>query len=487
MELHIKNQYKTVFHIADEIEEFLCEQNIEHHNVSDVLRIDIRDFLFFLVITDHVLSKEEIKYINDVLDYKYDSEELKQIIVNTKAVRDDFLNNPPLSLTYFMKYGYDPLLRPVIGNYDLEKLYVQLFQVIGEDFLSKCKHIKGKEVDQLTRYRFMLESKIKAYNKSGEMKIDRPDSIPFVRKGGVEEQREALDREPETEFIGTVSGGDKTSDDLDSLLEELDSLIGLASVKTEVKNLINLLKIIELRKQNGLKAPSVAKHFVFTGNPGTGKTTVARLLSEIFCALGILSKGHIVEVDRSGLVAGYVGQTAIKVKEVVDKALGGVLFIDEAYSLANESNGGDFGQEAIDTLVKAMEDNRDNLIVIVAGYPDLMSDFIDSNPGLKSRFQKTINFPDYDADDLLCIFERNCAANDYTLEADAKDYLYDQLLDYVENKDENFGNARDIRNFLDIAVSSQANRLLEMDLSNPDVLTTLTKEDIESIFLEEQF
>ena len=230
----------------------------------------------------------------------------------------------------------------------------------------------------------------------------------------------------------------------------------------------------------------MASKLLFTGNPGTGKTTVARLLSQIYCSLGILSKGHMVEVDRSGMVAGYMGQTAIKVKEVIDRAKGGVLFIDEAYALANETPGGDFGQEAIDTLVKAMEDNREDLIVIVAGYPTEMEHFIQANPGLKSRFQKTLYFPDYSAKDLYKVFQRFCKENDYTLSNDATCYLQEQLEIYVQNAGQSFGNARDIRNFLDIAISAQANRLLQAGTTSPEELITLETADLACIFNKEE-
>lgn len=476
--------YETAISIAKKIDRHLMKTTQEHISVSELLKMDLRDFLVFLTIADHVVAKDEIRYINKAFGYTFDSDTMKSFASGSRMVRDDFLNQPPASLRYFLDYGKDELIVHQSKYYDIKKLYILTFQIIGEDFLSCCKNVDEKEVNQLTRYRFMLDNAIKAHTRSGGVAPYRPDSIPFKRK--VKEEKEA-DETPNEDipFVGTVTGGDKTAEDLDSLLKELESLIGLESVKEEVRNLINLLKIVELRTRNGLKAPSVTKHFVFTGNPGTGKTTVARLLSQIYCSLGILSKGHMVEVDRSGMVAGYMGQTAIKVKEVIDKAKGGVLFIDEAYSLTNETQGGDFGQEAIDTLVKGMEDNRDDLIVIVAGYPDLMDNFVKSNPGLKSRFQKTIHFPDYSAADLYEIFLRFCKSNDYVLSEDGSSYLQQQLAVYVQNADEYFGNARDVRNFLNVAIAAQANRLLEENVTDADALMTLKPADLVHIFNKE--
>ncbi len=265
--------------------------------------------------------------------------------------------------------------------------------------------------------------------------------------------------------------------DFDKLMAELDSLIGLDSVKREVRSLINLVKVRKLREEKGLPSAPMSLHMVFTGNPGTGKTTVARLLAGLYAAVGALKQGQLVEVDRSGLVAGYVGQTALRTSEVIKKAIGGVLFIDEAYSLASGGEN-DFGREAIETLLKAMEDHRDELVVIVAGYDGPMEAFIHSNPGLESRFNKYIRFPDYNGPELMAMFRLQCDKNGYTLtpEAEAEaQKLFDEL---YEGRDENFGNGRTVRNIFEDAVARQADRVALMDDPSREELMALLPEDL---------
>jgi hypothetical protein len=265
---------------------------------------------------------------------------------------------------------------------------------------------------------------------------------------------------------------------LEELLAELDSLCGLDKVKADVKSLINLVKVRRLRQQADLPVPPMSLHLVFMGNPGTGKTTVARLLARLYHAIGVLSKGQLVEVDRSGLVAGFVGQTALKTSEVVQKALGGVLFIDEAYALANEDAPNDFGKEAIETLLKAMEDHRDDLVVIVAGYTQLMGRFLHANPGLESRFNKYFYFEDYDGGQLMEIFRSLCEKNGYTLDGEADRYAADLLERLYQERDENFGNARDVRNLFERAVSRQSDRVAALETPAREDLMALTADDL---------
>ncbi len=266
---------------------------------------------------------------------------------------------------------------------------------------------------------------------------------------------------------------------LEELLEELDGLCGLDKVKEDVKGLINLVKVRKLRQEAGLPVPPMSLHLVFMGNPGTGKTTVARLLAKIYHAVGVLSKGQLVEVDRSGLVAGFVGQTALKTQEAVEKALGGVLFIDEAYALANQDNANDFGREAIEVLLKGMEDHRNDLIVIVAGYTDLMGDFIHANPGLESRFNKYFYFEDYDGAQLTEIFRSVCKKNGYTLDEQTDRAAAEAFQVMYDRRDENFGNARDVRNVFEVAVARQANRVAAMEAPQKEDLMALTVADLD--------
>lgn len=258
--------------------------------------------------------------------------------------------------------------------------------------------------------------------------------------------------------------------------EELEALIGLKDIKHDVRELADFAKVQKLRQEQGLKSVPVSLHLVFTGNPGTGKTTVARILGRMYNKIGILSSGQLIEVDRSGLVAGYVGQTAIKVQKVIQSAMGGVLFIDEAYALSQEND--PFGQEAIDTLLKAMEDHRDNLIVIIAGYTGPMEGFINSNPGLKSRFNKYIEFPDYTADELEAIFYLNCNKYEYIVDEDAKNQIRTMILLRKIKNPVNFANGREVRNMFEEIITNQARRVAAMENPSPEDLRRITTEDL---------
>lgn len=261
-------------------------------------------------------------------------------------------------------------------------------------------------------------------------------------------------------------------------MEDLNELIGLTGIKHDVRELYDFTKIQKLRKDAGMKTVPVSMHLVFTGNPGTGKTTVARILARLYKQIGVLSTGQLVECDRSGLVAGYVGQTAVKTQKKIEEAMGGVLFIDEAYSLARSADQGtDFGQEAIDTILKAMEDHRDEFVVIVAGYTKPMETFIHSNPGLQSRFNKFIEFPDYTVDELLAIFDLNCRKYEYVPDPEAREQVKTLLMLRKAQMPENFANAREVRNLFETIITNQARRIA--------VLEHLTKEEMQQITLED--
>lgn len=290
---------------------------------------------------------------------------------------------------------------------------------------------------------------------------EKPEQQQAVKSAEPEKKEESKEKEETIEELKT----------------ELAGYIGLEAIKKEVNNLINMVTIYKMREEHGLPNVDMSLHMVFSGNPGTGKTMIARLMARIYKCLGILSKGQLVEVDRSGLVAGYVGQTATKTTEVIEKALGGVLFIDEAYAL-NSNSENDFGQEAIDTLLKAMEDNRDDLVVIVAGYDELMDRFIHSNPGLESRFNRYLHFDDYTLDEMLAIFEMQCRKGCYEMDDAAKGAVKAQI--EKENTGSiSFGNARGIRNIFERVLVAQANRLAAMEAVTREDLMRITAEDID--------
>lgn len=293
-----------------------------------------------------------------------------------------------------------------------------------------------------------------------------------------------VNKDAESKYVALINilireAFDKTDSEVNDLsgIGRLEELIGLAPVKKEIRTLANVIQINKLRKEQGLKVPQMSYHCVFTGNPGTGKTTVARLVSQIYKELGVLKRGHLVETDRSGLVAEYIGQTAVKTNKIIDSALDGVLFIDEAYTLINSADN-DFGHEAIATLLKRMEDDRDRLVVILAGYTGEMRRFIDSNPGLQSRFTRYIEFPDYSEGELHEIFIANLNKYEYHLADHAEETLMEILKAAVESRDRNFGNGRFARNLFEKTVENQSNRLSGLESVSKDELMAILPEDI---------
>lgn len=288
------------------------------------------------------------------------------------------------------------------------------------------------------------------------------DSKTETRQQTETQQAQAEEKKPETDPM-----------------EDLNELIGLTGIKHDVRELYDFTKIQKLRKDAGMKTVPVSMHLVFTGNPGTGKTTVARILARLYKQIGVLSTGQLVECDRSGLVAGYVGQTAVKTQKKIEEAMGGVLFIDEAYSLARSADQGtDFGQEAIDTILKAMEDHRDEFVVIVAGYTKPMETFIHSNPGLQSRFNKFIEFPDYTVDELLAIFDLNCRKYEYVPDPEAREQVKTLLMLRKAQMPENFANAREVRNLFETIITNQARRIAVLEHPTKEEMQRITLEDL---------
>ncbi len=278
------------------------------------------------------------------------------------------------------------------------------------------------------------------------------------------------------ESRSAVAGSLAARENLDQVLAELDELVGIESVKSRVRQTANFARLQQLRIGQGLKPIPTSYHAVYTGNPGTGKTTVARLMGRIYRSLGVLRRGHLIECDRSALVGEYVGQTAPRTNAVVDSALDGILFIDEAYSLVKERE--DFGQEAIETLLKRMEDDRDRLIVIVAGYPEPMRRFIHSNPGLESRFTRFIEFPDYDPQELGRIFTLMCRRNSLALSPGLRESVLHHFTQLHRKRGDNFGNARLVRNCFEAVINAQATRLAHLDQIDSTALTLLEEADL---------
>lgn len=384
---------------------------------------------------------------------------VKQVVLNNIAgfIEIISLEHADLRMDYFNKVflGSKAKLNDSVSVHS----WFSDFETLN--FMPIVKVLYAQFVYELGRYYL--------FNKNDKKDIVKDHFIQYIKLLDIKQEKKAI-------VVDEPKEESSDSESLEDLQKQLDCMIGLDGVKQQVHSIINELKIDALRKSKGLKVSNTSKHLVFKGNPGTGKTTIARLLSKIYKELGILEKGQLVEVDRSEIVAGYVGQTALKTKEKIDEAMGGILFIDEAYTLAKGEN--DFGQEAIDTLLKAMEDHRDEFIVIVAGYDGPMESFLQSNPGLKSRFNEYIHFDDYSEEELFMIFGLLCEQNDFRMDLEAQETLKSYLNELCIHKPDNFANGREMRNLFDKSKSAHANRLASLNEISDKALITFKKDDL---------
>lgn len=515
-------------------------ENVLHKSIYEMLDLYVQAFLIHMAVHYNCIGEEQREFIASITkDNMFGVEIGLDIPDKMKTEVDKFLGTPPILLQLFglrdeekktsvTGLFFDAILNIAIALAYLSKITetflmsffqmyfkkVQVFlkhqrntmDIIDEKYIFR-KLCNGEWENSNTRlleagenfavykknnlyYLESNKSQKKVLVRNRENEADAMDQ--FTRDKNENEDYDLVDNAslvldkkfsaPEEEMILEIKENNR-EERLNLLLEELNQLIGLEDVKSEVISLINLIKVKKLREQYSLPQIDMSFHMVFTGNPGTGKTTVARLIASIYKELGILSNGNLVETDRSGLVAGYVGQTAIKVKEVIDRAIGGVLFIDEAYSITSSIGTNDFGSEAIDTLVKQMEDHRNDLVVIVAGYTKEMDQFLKSNTGLISRFNRFINFADYKEEELIEILCAMGMKSGFALEEDAISLTKTYLSSMSKRDKKNFGNARGIRNMFEKLIVFQANRIVSnkaFDENALDMLTSITKEDVSS-------
>ena len=440
---------------ADEAGFWRYQEDIHDNVVGNCVR-----FFSLVAAGDGTLSHEEHRFFNEAFGANFDGDDFVDLV--SRRLRDrETLDELIDELPWYLEAIAD---MDVARGTSMSHFVVKLLGMFGTHLAFADGHAHEREMLLGSRYLDNL--------------------LAYLEHRGIHAKpTRTHDPEPQDERIeprehSSAQAQVHAEAPLETLLAELDHLVGLEAVKHDVHNLTNLVRVRQLRAEHGLPVSPMSMHLVFIGNPGTGKTTVARLLGRIYRALGILSSGHLVEVDRSGLVAGYVGQTALKTREVIDRSMGGVLFIDEAYALASGRGDTDFGAEAIDTLLKAMEDHRDDFIVIVAGYPERMGDFIRSNPGLRSRFNKYLSFTDYGVSDLMLILERLVASAGYTMTEGARHGAQRVLYALHDVRGSDFGNAREVRNLFEQMVARQANRVVSTGGTSREVLSLLVEADL---------